>query len=136
MVALAEKPVTAAAAPVSSASVVFPNTLAGQILQAWIEAFNSGDRDRMQSFIHQYRPHDSVDQMLAFHNATGNLELLSIEKNDRSHVTFRVLQRATSRTATGQLDLSRSSHAHIRNLNFSGLDQLTPGSKTVQRAFR
>jgi len=32
-----------------------PDTPAGHALQAWLEAFNSGDRARMQAYVARYR---------------------------------------------------------------------------------
>src|SRR6266545_8115529 len=69
---------------------VIPDTPAGHTLQAWLEAFNSGDRARIQAYLAKYEPTKSVDSQVNFRNQTGGFELLRIDKSDRLHIEFQV----------------------------------------------
>jgi beta-lactamase regulating signal transducer with metallopeptidase domain len=69
-----------------------PSTMVGQILGAWLDVFNSGDRSRMELFLRTYAPRlnggrgqglgptGGVEGMMNFHDAVGSLELLSIDR--------------------------------------------------------
>ena len=45
-----------AATPVHAESGAIPATPAGRVLAAWLEAFNSGERARMDNYRQQYEP--------------------------------------------------------------------------------
>src|SRR5262245_23929627 len=71
------------AALVSAAPPTLPGTPAGQTLKKWLEAFNSGDRDRMITFAKVYMP-DRVQKMEGaadFRKGRGGFDLYSIEKS-------------------------------------------------------
>jgi hypothetical protein len=57
-----------------------PDTPAGRTLQAWFDAFNSGDRGRLEAYLKKYDPEKSVDNELNFRNQTGGFELIRIAK--------------------------------------------------------
>ncbi len=45
-----------------------PDTPAGHTLQAWLDAFNSGDRARIETYVKSIDQKQSVDGMLGFRN--------------------------------------------------------------------
>jgi D-alanyl-D-alanine carboxypeptidase len=57
-------------------------------LSAWLEAFNSGDRERMQTYIAANYPSANIDQQMNFRAQTGGFE-------------FRALEQATPTTVVG-----------------------------------
>src|SRR6266487_1253516 len=77
-------------------ATAIPDTPAGHTLQAWLDAFNSGDRARIQAYIAKYEPTGSVDETVAFRDRTGGFDLLGVDKSDRLHVEFRVKEKAGS----------------------------------------
>ncbi|HEV2690302.1 MAG TPA: S41 family peptidase [Bryobacteraceae bacterium] len=82
-----------------------PDTPAGHTLKAWFDAFNSGDRARIQAYITNYetsRPVD-VDAQMNFRNQTGGFELLSIDKSERLYIEFLVKEKAGQTKAMGIL---------------------------------
>jgi hypothetical protein len=136
------------------AQVQIPNTPAGLTLRAWLEAFHSGDHARMEAFLQKYGPRftgsqvglDSgpgADGMMRFHDVTGSLEFLGVDKitpagaessiglytqsfltpgrQKWTHIEFRVQQKASLKTAVGELDVMDTVPAQIVNLNFKGL---------------
>jgi len=82
-----------------------PDTPAGHTLQAWLDAFNSGDRARIQAYIAKYDPEKSVDTEVSFRNQTGGFELLGIDKSDRLHIEFRVKEKASPINAVGKIKM-------------------------------
>src|SRR5262245_62221002 len=66
-----------------------PDTPAGRTLQAWLDAFNSGERGRLAAYLTKYDPEKSVDGELSFRDQTGGFELVKITQSDqigRAHV--------------------------------------------------
>ncbi len=67
-----------------------PNTPAGKTLQAWLEAFNSGDRARMVAYVNTIDHQQNVDNMVSFRSVTGGFDLLAIESSNPFHIRFTV----------------------------------------------
>src|SRR5258707_3265317 len=68
---------------VSAQTPAIPDTPAGHTLQSWLEAFNSGDRARIQDYLSKYEPGKPVENQVNFRNQTGGFDLVSIEKSER-----------------------------------------------------
>lgn len=86
------------------AQVAIPSTLAGQVLQAWFDAFNSGDRAKIESYIKNSDPKNNVDGILSFRDQTGGFNLLSIEPGSTPlEIKFRVKEKDGPTTAFGVL---------------------------------
>jgi hypothetical protein len=82
---------------------VIPDTPAGRTLKAWLEAFNSGDRARIETYVKTVDQSQSVDGMVSFRNQTGGFELLSIESSEPLHIRFTVKEKGGPTTALGNL---------------------------------
>jgi retinol-binding protein 3 len=85
------------------AQPAIPDTPAGHTLRAWLDAFNSGDRSKIEQYVKTVDPSQSVDGMLSFRNQTGGFELLSIESSEPTHIRFRVKEKGGPTTALGNL---------------------------------
>src|SRR6266849_4517933 len=59
----------------ASAQPEFPDTPAGRTLKAWFEAFNSGDRARIEAYIQKFDPARPIDNQMNFRNQTGGFDL-------------------------------------------------------------
>jgi hypothetical protein len=92
---------TACAWPQSSA---IRDTPAGHTLQARLDAFNSGDRARLQTYLAKYDPSKQLDAEMSFRTQTGGFELLGIDKSERLHIEFLVKEKADQITAVGKMD--------------------------------
>src|SRR3989442_131806 len=101
-----------------------PDTPAGHTLQAWLDAFNSGDRARIQAYIAKYEPTGAVDETLGFRDQTGGFDLLGIDKSQRLHIEFRVKEKASPTTAVGKIDVSDADPAVVTSF---GLRAIPPG---------
>ena len=98
-----------------SSSVAIPNSPAGLTFRAWLDAFNSGDRKQMEAFLLKYQPGkpEALDQMIDFREMSGGFELLGIDKSEPLHLEFRVKERGSETTASGQLDVKAGDPAVI-----------------------
>src|ERR1700733_13279823 len=85
------------------AQVTVPDTPAGHTLQAWLDAFNSGDSARIETYVKTVDQSQSVDGMISFRNQTGGFELVSIESSEPLHIRFRVKEKGGPTTALGNL---------------------------------
>ncbi|HEY1493891.1 MAG TPA: hypothetical protein VGF49_05080 [Candidatus Solibacter sp.] len=108
----------------ASAQPAFPDTPAGRTLKAWFEAFNSGDRARMEAYIQKFDPARPIDNQINFRNQTGGFELLSIDQSDRTHIQFRVKEKAGPTTAIGRLDVKDADPAEVVSF---GIRAVPPG---------
>src|SRR5262249_25123127 len=71
-----------------------PDTPAGRTLQAWLDAFNSGERGRLEAYLTKYEPAKSVDSELNFRDQTGGFELVRIAQTDRRGIEVKVQEKA------------------------------------------
>src|SRR4051794_16048847 len=53
-------------ASAAAQSPAIPDTPAGHTMQAWLDAFNSGDRPRIQAYLTKYEPTKPLDATVAF----------------------------------------------------------------------
>lgn len=90
-----------------------PDTPAGRTLQAWLAAFNSGGRTRIQSYLLKYEPIKPLDETVGFREQTGGFELLGIDKSERLHIEFRVKEKASSTIALGKMDVKDADPAEV-----------------------
>jgi hypothetical protein len=98
---------------VTAQTPAIPNTPAGHTLQAWLDSFNSGDRDRIQAYIAKYEPTQNLDAQVGFRNQTGGFELIGIDENDRLHIDFRVKEKAGPTVAVGKIEVKDADPAAI-----------------------
>jgi Peptidase family S41/N-terminal domain of Peptidase_S41 in eukaryotic IRBP len=105
---------------------LIPDTPAGHALSLWLEAFNSGDRARLEAFIKTYTPTRDVDREMGFRMQTGGFDLLSIEESTRTEIAFRVKERVSATQAIGVMQVKDADPAVISNFN---LGVVPPGAK-------
>lgn len=68
-------------AGIACAQVQVPTTPAGQTFRAWLDAFNSSDHARMESFLRTHTvQRDDAEAMMKAREDIGRLELLSVDK--------------------------------------------------------
>ena len=111
----------------------FPDTPAGHTLEAWLDAFNSGDRARVEAYFSKYDPGGSVDGTLTFRERTGGFELLGIDRSEPLSIQFRVKEKNGPTTAVGRLRLKNGSPAEVDNLNLRAIPPgMTAADMTMQ----
>jgi len=105
---------------------------AGEVLKAWLEAFNSGDRAQFEAYCKKYDPKQSTDRMLSFRGQTGGFELQQILKSERLHLEFVVKERNSDTRAIGSLDVTDAQPPQVVEL---GLRALPPGASLADLTF-
>jgi retinol-binding protein 3 len=108
------------------AQVSVPDTPAGHTLQAWLDAFNSGDRAKIENYVNTIDHSMPADGMLTFRNRTGGFDLLSIESSEPLHIRFRVKEKASDTTGLGNLVVK---DGHPPTVDMFGLRVIPPGVK-------
>ncbi|HVH10698.1 MAG TPA: S41 family peptidase [Gemmatimonadales bacterium] len=126
-----------AAARVWSQSPAIPDTPAGHTLQAWLDAFNSGVRARIQAYETKYEPtksRDETDATVAFRNFIGGFDLLGVDKSDRLHVEFRVKEKSGAMlVVVGKLEVKDGDPATV--VHFS-LRPIPPGATAADMSMK
>src|SRR5438270_9500366 len=81
--------------PLAEASPEFPSTPAGKVLAGYLEALNSGNKDKLEAFIKAHRPDrpDALDRMLDLRWNIGGLDLYSIESSQALNIQAVVRER-------------------------------------------
>ena len=71
------------------------DTPSGRVCAAWLQAFNSGDRDTYRAFLEKYSPArlDRLDSAMDFRARTGGLELKKVESASPTEVVAIVEER-------------------------------------------
>jgi retinol-binding protein 3 len=117
--------------------VTLPDTPAGHTVQAWLDAFNSGDRAKIEAYLKNVDPSENVDGMIAFHNQTGGFDLLSIESSEPLHIRFRVKEKNSPTTALGNLLVKDAPKPTVVTFGLRALPPgVTPENVTLDAALR
>ncbi len=108
------------------ADVSIPDTPAGQTLRAFLDAFNSGDHDRIAAYVKEYDPENDADGLVSFSSQTGGFTLTSILNSTPERLTFLVRGRGDNTDAYGVLQLASAAPPRVKRLSIRALP---PGAK-------
>jgi hypothetical protein len=116
--------------PAGSEVQDIPATPAGRVLGAWLEAFNSGDRARIEVYREQYEPAAelTLDTVMSFRGRTGGFELVSIRRSDPLYIEYLVKERASDTRGIGRFVLSSADPPQVAT---SGLRAIPAGSTVI-----
>src|SRR5688500_18209690 len=103
-----------------------PDTPAGHTLGAWIDALNSGDRSRLETFLKAYQSNWPLEEMMQWSMETGGYDVLEVNANDRTNVFFRVKQRSGAVEEFGRLQVSVTDPPRLTTLD---VRRIPPGAK-------
>jgi len=112
-------------AGIGFAQTTIPDTPAGKTLRAWLEAFNSGDRAKVEAYVKTYEPDQSPDGMLSFHDQTGGFDLLGIEGSEPLLIKFRLKEKASATIGIGSLQVKDAQSGVVESF---GLRAIPPGA--------
>lgn len=119
------------------AQTTIPDTAAGRTLRAWLDAFNSGDRAKIETYVKTVDPSQSVDGMISFRNQTGGFELVGIESSEPLHIRFRVREKGGSTTALGNLAVKDGQPPTVETFSIRALPPgVAPVNVTLDAALR
>lgn len=99
--------VLTAAALCLNAQTTIPDTPAGHAFSAWLEAFNSADRAKVQAYLDRFEPEDKnrTPRMMDFGKRTGGFDVVRIEKSERLRLEVQVKERSGARLAVAKLEV-------------------------------
>jgi retinol-binding protein 3 len=119
-----------AATPVPAQSGDIPATPAGRVLAAWLEAFNSGDRARMDTYRQQFEPAAelTLDMVMSFRGRTGGFDLVGIRRSEPLYIEYLVKERASDTRGIGRFVLSSADSPKVMT---SGLRAIPAGSEVI-----
>ena len=126
-----------AAAPTQPVATAIPKTPAGEVLRAWLDAFNSGDTARVGAYQRRYEPEITVSEELGFREQTGGFELLTIERSEPRHLEFTVRERSSPMTAFGVLDVSSSEPLRVKTRDLQAMGpNVSPAALSIDAGAR
>ena len=104
--------------PETSQGVSIPNTSAGRVLKAWLDAINSGDTAQMQEFHETYLPGSRPREARLRMQNDGPLDLVRIKTSEERTVEFVVRDRRRGGTNLAHLSLSSDDPPKITKFPF------------------
>jgi retinol-binding protein 3 len=118
----------AALSPARSQEVAIPETPAGRVLAAWLEAFNSGVAEKVSAFQKQYelKPALSVDDVLSFRTRTGGFDLVAIHKSKPHQLEFSLKERLSDTRALAIFEVTEAEAPRLLN---SMIRVMPPGAE-------
>jgi len=84
---------------------VVPDTPAGRTLQAWLDAFNSGDPAKLDAYTKTVDKTGSFATSMGFRKQTGGLDLLAVESSEPLLIKFKVKEKAGMTVAFGSIQV-------------------------------
>src|SRR5690349_16617486 len=102
---------------VSFADVAVPDTPAGKALSAFLDAVNSGDRTRQESFLEAWPSRLSVNDIDEWKEVSGGYDLLEVRSSDPTNVFFRIRQKIRGVEEAGRLQVSAESPVSLKMVN-------------------
>jgi hypothetical protein len=106
--------------------VSIPDTPAGHTLRAFLDAFNSGDHDRIAAYVKEYDPENNADGLTSFSSQTGGFALVSIVHSTPDKLSFLVHGRGDNVDAYGSLTLASTAPPRVKRI---GIRAIPPGAK-------
>jgi hypothetical protein len=103
------------------AGVSAPDSPAGRVLQAFLDAFNSGSNDQIAAYVKQYDPQNSADRLTLFAGQTGGFTLTSIVQSAPGKISFLVHGRTDHLDAYGILQLTSASPPQVKRLSIRAI---------------
>jgi D-alanyl-D-alanine carboxypeptidase len=97
---------------------VIPSTPAGTVFSAWLDAFNSGNRARVASYLAKYEPdhQPAIDRLMSFRDQTGGFNLIRIEKSEPLHLEALVKERDGTNFALLTLNVGSAVSPIVKSL--------------------
>jgi len=119
-----------AVSPARSEQVTIPDTAAGRVLAAWLEAFNSGDQARIGAYQQEYEPTSALplDTMMSFRARTGGFDIVAIQRTAPLYIEFLVKERASDTRGIGRFDVTSSDPPKITT---SGIRAIPPSAEII-----
>ena len=98
------------------AEPAIPSTPAGRVLGAWLEAFNSGDRAKIDVFLKTFalRLEQTAVTSAQFRGQSGGVTLISITRSERYIIGFRVQEKAQATLLYGRIEVTAAKEPSVQ----------------------
>ena len=106
LIAFASIDVSAVRGQAQQGAAAIPDTPAGRVFKAWLDAFDSGDSSKLDAYYKKYQPSQSAADQIGFRRTTGGFDLVSVEKSEPLHLEYVVKERARGVSAFGVFDMN------------------------------
>jgi D-alanyl-D-alanine carboxypeptidase len=96
-----------------------PSTPAGKVLGGYLEALNSGNKEKLEAFVKAHRPDRplAVDIMLDLRWNTGGLDLYSVESSQKLNIQTVLIEREGGRYNRMSVAVNDGNPAAITNIS-------------------
>src|SRR5215468_9755715 len=102
-------------------TVNIPETPVGHTFQAWLDAFNSGDRAAEEKYLKTYDPSKSLDDEMRFRKMTGGFVVTQILKSKPQRLEFMVKERNGDTVAIGKMEVKTGEPAQVASFSLQAL---------------
>jgi D-alanyl-D-alanine carboxypeptidase len=108
---------------VYAAEIQFPDTPAGHQTAAWLEAFNTGNRESYRDFLQKNFPSrlQNLDQEMGFREMTGGFELRKVEESTPTKLVALVQERSSDQFGRLSLEVEAAEPHRIANLDLRAM---------------
>src|SRR6266849_6726639 len=108
---------------VYAAEIQFPDTPAGHQTAAWLEAFNTGNRERYRDFLQKNFPSrlQDLDHEMDFREMTGGFELRKEEESTPTKLVALVQERRSDQFGRLSLEVEAAEPHRIANLDLRAI---------------
>jgi CubicO group peptidase (beta-lactamase class C family) len=142
-IALASVPIIGQAQEKHGSAVEIPTTAAGKLLSQWLEAFNSGSKDKIQEFQSKHLepaqdPAGRLNRALEFSKQTGGFELVKIETSSEKEIIATAKEKNSAHRARLSLHVSEDNSEwvgefSIRPIQAAETEPPPPAKKPVNQ---
>ncbi|SRR6266567_1084311 len=110
-------------ATICAAQTQLPDTPAGHQGAAWLEVFNTGDREIYRDFLQKNFPSraEHVDQEMGFREMTGGFELRRVEESTPTKLVALVQERRSDQFARLTVEVEATEPHHIVNMDLRAI---------------
>ncbi|MEN5208423.1 serine hydrolase domain-containing protein [Stenotrophomonas terrae] len=108
---------TVAAARQASADVH-----AQQVFELWLAAYNSGERDALQTFLADYKVGQDAQRFLDIRQSLGTFKLVGVKSSTEDSAQLMLLSEMTDRGVLATLDLDPADRFDVTKLQLEGMD--------------
>lgn len=108
-----------------SAEPAIPSTPAGHVLAAWLEAFNNGDRAKIEVFLKSYAPRlEQVEFTSAqFRGQSGGVSLVAITRSERYSIAFRIQEKSQPTILIGKMAVTTAKSPTIEKFTLRAVPE-------------
>jgi D-alanyl-D-alanine carboxypeptidase len=105
------------------AQTEFPDTPAGHQAAAWLQAFNSGDREKLHAFLQKNLPDraEHMDQEMGFRAITGGFDLKKVEESTPTRLLAIVQERNSDQMARLTVEVDAAESHRLTNLDLRAI---------------